>query len=96
MLVVAQLRRAGGIILVGVLLRNFLEHLDEVHVHARRGLDEFLELLEDGHQLLGVFIGVLGYATHVLSVYTVVGGKPCTRSCFFENVSPRKITVRGL
>ena len=79
-LVVAQLRRPRGIILVGMLLGDLFKHLDEVHVHAGCLLDEFLEFLEDGDELFGVLVCVFCHPAHVLSVHAVVCGKPCTRS----------------
>ena len=72
LLVVPNLLRACRVAIVGHLVRNFVKHLDEVHVHARVPLDESLEFLDDGDEGLRVFGHMLSYAIKILPVNAMV------------------------
>lgn len=79
MVVVANLLGARGVLVVGLLARDLLEHLHEVHVHARIALDEVLELLDGRRELGRVLVDVLRHAMDELAVHAVVGREPRTR-----------------
>ena len=78
---VADLLRPRRVIPVGVLARDLLEHLVEVHVDASVVLNQLPKLLKRWSQLLGrVCLGVGGGTLDVAVVDAVVGRKPCARS----------------
>lgn len=75
-MVVANLLPAGGIFVVGVLHRDFLEHLHEEHVDSGVAFDELLEFLQHRNKLLGILLGLLDLAAQPFLVDTVVGWQP--------------------
>lgn len=83
-LVVPDLLRPRRIVDVRLLLRDLLEHHDEVHVDARVPLDERPELLDGRGEaalvLLEVQVGALRRSAEEFMVEAVVLGQPVTDS----------------
>jgi hypothetical protein len=67
---------------------NFFKHLHKVHVYPGIALDELLEFLEGGGELLlGVRRDVVVYVGEILAVDAVVGRQPCSRPSVGRQVS---------
>lgn len=81
MMIIPDLRRPGGILLVGRPLRDLVPHLGKVHVDAGVVLDELLELLEHGDQvLLAVLVDMVDVLAQPGLVDAVVRWEPVAGS----------------
>jgi hypothetical protein len=79
--VVADLRPAGRVVLVRRLGWNLIPHLGEVHEYAGVVLDHFLELAQHrGELLLSMLINVVNCVAQPLAMDTIVGRQPGARS----------------
>lgn len=79
--VVPNLRRSSGVVLVRRLVWDLIPHLREVHVDSRVVLDHLFELAQDGDEVsLSMLIDVVDRPTQPLPMDAVVGRQPATRS----------------
>lgn len=95
--IVTDLLVANGVLVIGLLGGNLIPHLGKEHADARVGLNEVLELLQNGDEALGVLVGMVDLLLQPLLVDAAVGREPCAgpvelsvvvgrgRDCFGRN-----------